>query len=137
MQALRLSAKKEAKQNYSTSLMSNTKWRALFKALEASNVDIKGIAVKFIGDANEASPVYPSLYPPYAYISLWPLNIYPLVEIEWIEFRRVVVKKRPDSVPPELIPQDVDAIRTVIDATGKRFPIEVTEQGFRVIGHLK
>jgi len=137
MNALRLSARKEVARNYSTSLMSNTKWRTLFKALEASDVDIKGIAVKFVGDSHECSPVFPGLYPPHAYVDLWPLNVHPLVEIEWIEFRRIVVKTRPNNVPPALLPQDVDAIRTVIEATGKRFPIEVTEQGLRIVGHLK
>ncbi|OCI95723.1 hypothetical protein A6U86_16315 [Rhizobium sp. AC27/96] len=137
MNALRLSAKKEVARNYSASLMSNTKWRLLFKALEASDADIKGIAVKFIGANQEWSPVLPSLYPPYVYVDLWPLNVYPLVEIEWIEFRRVVVKKRPKNVPSELVPQDINAIRAVIEATGKHFPIEDTEQGFKVIGHLK
>lgn len=137
MNALRLSARKDVAQNYSASLMSNTKWRTLFKALEASDVDIKGITVKFVGDNQEWSPVFPSLYPPHAYVDLWPLNVYPLVEIEWIEFRRIVVEKRPNNVPPALLPQDVDAIRAVIDATGKRFPIEFTEQGLRVVGHLR
>ncbi|RWP85438.1 MAG: hypothetical protein EOR12_25610 [Mesorhizobium sp.] len=137
MNALRLSAKKEVAQNYSTSLMSNTKWRTLFKALGTSGIDIKGIAVKFVGESQEWSPVFPILYPPHAYVDLWPLNVCPLVEIEWIEFRRIVVEKRPNNVPPALLPQDVDAIRAVIDATGKRFPIEVTEQGLRIVGHLK
>lgn len=137
MNALRLNAKKEVTQSYSASLMSNTKWRTLFEALEASDVDIKGITVKFVGDGKEWSPVFPGLYPPHAYVDLWPLNVYPLVEIEWIEFRRIVVKKRSNNVPPALVPQDVDAIRAAIDATGKRFPIEVTEQGLRIIGHLK
>lgn len=135
--ALLLSAKKEVAQNYSTSLMSNTKWRTLFKALGTSGIDIKGIAVKFVGESQEWSPVFPILYPPHAYVDLWPLNVCPLVEIEWIEFRRIVVEKRPNNVPPALLPQDVDAIRAVIDATGKRFPIEVTEQGLRIVGHLK
>ncbi|WP_137930240.1 DUF6678 family protein [Mesorhizobium comanense] len=137
MNARRLGAKKEATQNYAASLMSNTKWRTLFEALESSGVDVKGIAVKFVGDDKEWSPVFPDLYPPRSYVDLWPLNVYPLVEIEWIEFRRVVVVARPDNVPPALLSQDVDAIHAVLDATGKRFPIEVTDQGLRVVGHLK
>ncbi|BCG84828.1 hypothetical protein MesoLj113c_09380 [Mesorhizobium sp. 113-3-9] len=137
MNALRLRAKKEVTQKYSASLMSNTKWRTLFKALENSGVDIKGIAVKFVGDSEEWSPVFPGLYPPHAYVDLWPLNVHPLVEIEWIEFRRIVMKTRPNNVPPALLPQDIDAIRKVIEATGKRFPLEATEQGLRVVGHLK
>lgn len=137
MMALRLDAKKFASENYSASLMSNAKWRALFKALEESKVEVTGIAVKFIGDDKEWSPVYPGLYPPYAYIDLWPLNVYPLVEIEWVEFRRIVERKRPNNVPAQLVPQDIDAIRAVIENTGKRFPLELSEHAIRVVGHVK
>ena len=137
MMALKLEAKKFAAENYTASLMSNTKWRTLFKALEDSSIDVKGMVVKFIGEDNEWSPVHPGLHPPHAYVDLWPLNTYPLVEIEWVEFRRVVERKRPNNVPAELVPQDIDAIRSAIEGTGKRFPLEVSDHAIRVVGHVK
>lgn len=137
MNALRRSAKKEVAKIYTASLMSSTKWRALFEALEAADIDVKGVAIKFVGHDEERSPVFPRLYPPHDYIDLWPLNICPLVEIEWIEFRRIVVKQRPNNVAAERVPQDIDAMLAAIEATGKLFPIETTEQGFRIIGHVK
>ncbi len=137
MMALRSEAKKFAAENYAASLMSNTKWRTLFKALEESSVDVKGMAVKFIGEDREWSLVHPGLYPPHAYIDLRPLNVYPLVEIEWVEFRRIVERQRPDNVPAERVPQDIDAIRSAIERTGKRFPLEVSDNAIRVVGHVK
>ena len=65
------------------------------------------------------------------------LNVYPLVEIEWAEFRRSVERKRPNNVPAEWMLQDIDATRAVIESTGKRFPLEVSEKAVRVIGHVK
>lgn len=138
MEAYRLEAKKEVARNYTASLMSNSKWRALFEALDAIEDEVKGVAVKFVGcDALEYPPVFPGLYPPHAFVDLWPLNIYPLVEIEWIEFRRTVKFKRSNNVPDRLVTQDIDLIRATIEATGKLYPIEETELGFRVIGHVK
>ena len=136
MMALRLKAKKHAVETYSASLMSNTKWRTLFGALEASAVEVNDLSVKFIGDDYEYSPVNPGLYPPYAYVDLWPLNVYPLVEIEWIEFRRVVARKRPNNDPTEIVTQDIDAIRAVIERTGKRLPLEISNDSIRVVGHV-
>lgn len=130
-------AKKEATDTYAASLMSNSKWRALFEALEASKVNVEGVVVKLIGDDREHVSSLPGLYPPHAFIDLQPFHILPLVDIEWIEFRRIVRVKRPDNVPEGLVPQDIDAIRTTIEAIGKRYPIEETELGFRVVGHVK
>lgn len=137
MMARRLESKKFASETYAASLMSNSKWRTLFEAIEESAVKVEGMTVKFIDDDKEWSPVYPGLYPPRAYIDLWPLNVYPLVEIEWVEFPRIVEWKRPNNVPAKLVPQDIDAILTVIESTGKRFPLEVSGEAIRVIGHVK
>lgn len=48
-----------------------------------------------------------------------------------------MLKERPNSVAAERVPQDIDAMLAAIEATGKLFPIETTEQGFRIIGHVK
>ncbi|RUM00686.1 DUF6678 family protein [Rhizobium chutanense] len=137
MRALRAKAKKASSENYTTSLMSNTKWRALFSALEQAGVEA-ACSVKFIGDDKECEiPAHPGLYPPHAYVDLWPLNVYPLVEIEWIEFRRIVRYRRDNNLPAKLVPQDIDAIRAVIESTRKRFPLEVSEDAIRVVGHVK
>lgn len=137
MMALRLEAKKFAAENYAASLMSNTKWRALFSALEEAGIDA-ACSVKFIGDEKEFEmAVHPGLYPPHAYVDLWPLNVYPLVEIEWIEFRRVVRYRRDNNLPTNLVPQDIDAIRAAIESTRKRFPLEASEDAIRIVGHVR
>jgi hypothetical protein len=95
-------------------------------------------SVKLIGEDKEReTAAHPGLFPPHAYIDLWPLNEYPLVEIEWIEFRRIVRYRRDNNVPAKLVPQDIDAILAVIESTGKRFPLEVSEDAIRVVGHVK
>lgn len=77
----------------------------------------------------------PICIPPYAYISLF--NVYPLVDIEWIEFRRSYKRKPWDDLPTETLTQDLDAIRIVIEGTGKCFPLDVSEEAIRVVGHVK
>lgn len=137
MVARRLEAEKFAAENYAASLMSNTKWRALFGALEEAGIDA-ACSVKFIGDEKEFEiAVHPGLYPPHAYVDLWPLNVYPLVEIEWIEFRRVVRYRRDNNLTTKLVPQDIDAIRAAIESTGKRFPLEASEDAIRIVGHVR
>ncbi|TCR64515.1 DUF6678 family protein [Rhizobium sp. BK376] len=137
MGALPAKAGKLSSENYTASLMSNTKWRALFGALEEAGISA-ACSVKFIGEDKECEIVaHPRLFPPHPYIDLWPLNEYPLVEIEWIEFRRIVRYRRDNNVPAELVPQDIDAIRAAIESTGKRFPFEVSEDAIRVVGHVK
>lgn len=137
MMALRFKAKKFAAENYAASSMSNTKWRALVNALEEAGIDA-ACSVKFIGDDKEFEiAVHPGLYPPHAFVNLWPLNVYPLVEIEWIEFRRIVRYWRDNNLPAKLVPQDTDAIRAVIQNTGKRFPLEASEDAIRIVGHVR
>jgi len=114
--------------------MSNAKWRILFRALEDAGIEAV-CAAKFVSGDEVLSPVYPNLHPHYAYIDLW--NVYPLVEIEWIEFRRSYKRKRWDNLPAETLTQDLDAIRIAIDGIGKRFPLEVSEDAIRIVGHVK
>jgi hypothetical protein len=134
MRARRIKAGATARKSYSSSLMSNAKWRILFRALEGAGIEAV-CAAKFVSGEEVLSPVFPDLHPPYAFIELW--NVYPLVEIEWIEFRRSYERKRWDNLPAETLTQDLDAIRIAIEGTGKRFPLEVSEDTIRVVGHVK
>jgi hypothetical protein len=134
MHARRVKAGAIARENYSSSLMSNAKWRILFRALEDAGIEAV-CAAKFVSDEEVLSPAFPDLHPPYAYIDLW--NVYPLVEIEWIEFRRSYKRKPWDHLPAETLNQNLDAIRIAIEGTGKQFPLEVSEEAIRVVGHVK
>jgi hypothetical protein len=64
-------------------------------------------------------------------------GVLPLIAIEWIEFPWVAIFPRSNNLPAEKIPQDLEAIRAGIEATGKKYRIEDTERGFRVIGHIR
>jgi len=134
MYAWRVKARATAMKNYTSSLMSNAKWRLLFQALEDAGIEAVCTA-KFVCDESVLPLASPNLYPPWAYISL--LNVYPLVDIEWIEFRQSYKRKRTDKLPGEMLTQDLDAIRIAIESTGKHFPLDVSEEAIRVVGHVK
>jgi hypothetical protein len=70
MLAWRLKARSTARENYTSSLMSNAKWRILFRALEDAGIEAV-CAAKFVSGEEVLSPVYPNLHPHYAYIDLW------------------------------------------------------------------
>jgi len=127
----------EVRQNFSQSLMSSSKWRALFQGLEDADVEIIGFVVKYVDDEMERLernlPRLCRPYLPHGWVEMW--NNTPLLAIEWIGFPRIVVIKRWDNLPSLRMPQDVDAIHAAIEAIGKLFPIEMTENGLRVVGH--
>lgn len=120
-----------------SSLMSDTKWRALFAAIEDAGIDVLQIIVKFVDVAGEQTMGLPWLDAPHAFVDSMAFGPFPLVGIEWIEFPRIVTRPRANNVPAEQLAQDVDAIRAAIVATGKLFRLEETQRGFRVIGHAR
>ncbi|MDB5551443.1 MAG: hypothetical protein JWL86_1427 [Rhizobium sp.] len=118
---------------YSASLMSSTKWRVLMKAVDDAGV--KQMIVKFIDNDREYTTAGFDLDVPYQYADVVS-GSRPLISVEWIEFPKVAIFPRSNNLPADQIPQDLDAIRAVIHATGKRYLLEETDRGFRVIGHV-
>lgn len=110
---------KRAAQRFSSSLMSNTKWRALFGALNKADIDIGPMNVKFTEISGVKTIKHLSLQTPYAFADCSEFGPFPLVGIEWLEFH------------------DVAPIRAMLQATGKHFPLEETPTGLRVIGHRR
>lgn len=119
---------------YTASVMSSTKWRILIKAIDES--EIGQMIIKFIYSDREFTIGGFDLRVPYQYVDV-ASGPTPLVSIEWIEFPRMAIFPRSNNVPAEQVPQDLEAIRATIDATGKRYRLEDTERGFRVIGHVQ
>jgi hypothetical protein len=125
--------RKTARRKYSASIMSSTKWRILIKAVVESS--FRQMIIKFIDDEREYTAGGFNLHVPYQYVDVVS-GPRPLISIEWIEFPRIAILRLSDNSPAEQIPQDLDLVKAAISATGKRYTLEETERGFRVIGHV-
>ena len=106
---------KIARERFSVALMSDTKWRKLFSAVE--ELGSSHMIVKFI-DLEEPRQMRfpPSLACPKAFMDTIEFGPVELRAIEWLE------------LPIELKP--------IVDPIGK-FPLERTEIGTRVIGYKR
>ena len=129
----------------SASLMSDTKWRKMFAALDRPDLELGQAIVKFISSKREhriSTPRRSSLHPPWAFIDTSEFGPFALRCIEWIEFPSVAEYEYPTTrthsgrVPPKLVTQDIAKIRAILTSLG-HFPIEQTERGLRIIGHVR
>jgi hypothetical protein len=118
----------------SASLMSDTKWRKLVRALNTvPSVDhyfLKTIRAT----AEEVGFGFLGLWAPHAYIDTFSFGPLYLREIEWMEFPSFVPIRENGPTPPSGHYQDLDGLRRALDAIGK-FPLEETPRGLRVVGH--
>ena len=107
--------------------MSDTKWRKLFAALDASGLALRGIW-KFVG-RDDAVPggMSGGLYPPRPWIDTATFGPVSFRSIEWLWIPRRAAWGRK--------PQDVDLAAGIISELG-RYPIEVNERGLLVRGYL-
>lgn len=118
------------------SLMSDTKWRKLVAAVSALDIDAPRCLIKFIG--TPAAQPMPTPHerdirtPSYIDSQFGPFRF---KAIEWLEFPRSVVRIRYQGDAGVEVPQDIAAVRMAIEALGQ-YPIEETEQGFRIVGHI-
>ena len=118
----------------SASLMSNTKWRALFQAVWEAKVEIRQIIVKFM-DVNDPKTIRGvSIQAPFPFVDTIEFGPVSLVSIEWLEFPKVAIFPRAHRAAVTF-QQDIGKVRAAIEATGKRYPLEEHASGLRVIGH--
>ena len=122
--------------SYSSSLMSNTKWRAVFKALEGHSLGIRQITTKFVDVAEAKSMSLPTLLAPSAVDSI-EFGPFPLIAIEGIEVPAVAIFQRCNNLPAERYTQNVEAVRSALTAIGKKLPLADTTTGLRVLGHVR
>ncbi len=126
-----------ARRTFAASSMSNSKWRVVFAALAGMTPVPRQIRVKFI-DSDEDRPVgLPWLDAPHAFVDSFEVGPFPLVAIEWIEVPAIALFPRPDAVPAEHHPQDIDAALAALEATGRQLPITRTATGLRIVGHQR
>jgi hypothetical protein len=122
----------------SVSLMSDTKWRKLFLALDKPELALAECIVKFVGVDGEKTmrvPKSAALHPPRPYVDTFEFGPVLLRSIEWIEFPRTLARRRCPGDAGLPVLQDIEAAHRVLDDLG-RYPIEITGRGLRVIGHV-
>ncbi len=104
--------------------------------LRRPELDVQQVVFKFVGKARETAMALPWLDAPHDYVDSLRLGPFPLVSIEWMEIRAEAVFPRSNNVPARRCAQNIDAIRTAVMATGKLFPLEDADGGFRITGHV-
>jgi hypothetical protein len=127
---------------FDAALMSDTKRRKLFVALDRPDIVLQQAIAKFIDSDTELTIAVPkrhSLYPPRAYIDV--RGPVALRCIEWIEFPAVAEYPRtaPNGtgrVPPTRVVQDLAKVQRILAQLG-RFPIEQTKRGIRIAGYSR
>jgi len=125
------------RRSFSASLMSNTKWRTVFSALQAAAPGIRQIIVKFIDGADAKTMDVRWLHAPHAFADSLEFGPFPLVGIEWIEVPAIAVLPRADHLPAEQVAQNIEAVRSSLTASGKKFPLHDTATGLRILGHVR
>jgi hypothetical protein len=124
--------------------MSDTKWRKMFAALDRPDLELGQVIVKFIDVRVERrirTPKAAALHPPRPYVDTTEFGPVLLRDIEWLEFPSIAEYPNPSPdgkgrVPSARVIQDLEKARSILAALA-RFPIEQTERGFRVVGHVR
>jgi hypothetical protein len=128
-----------AKREFSAALMSDTKWRKVFRAwAEVASTEAQMIA-KFL-DVQEPHlmrvPRKGALWCPKPYIDSFEFGPVELRALEWLEIPATASWPRQDNLPPRQFVQDLGAFRTALRSLG-HFPLVETERGLRVEGYRR
>lgn len=121
--------------------MSDTKWRKLFLAVERLNLRLPLCRIKWIDGLNIrvlSTPVGYCLMCPRPFVDSVEFGPFELCSIEWLEFPRRVVQEgnwmgRRDGM---IYVQDVEHAERALKLVA-RFPMELTESGLRITGHVR
>jgi hypothetical protein len=127
--------RRAARRNFRASLMSNAKWWTLLEVVRAAELDIQQVVIKFV-DIEDEKLMWLPIPRTRDFADSLELGPFPFVDIEWFEFPHVALLSRGKDVPPRKHRQDVAAIRSALEATGKRFPLTDSPTGLRVLGHV-
>jgi hypothetical protein len=122
------------RQTYSSSFMSNAKWRRLFQVLADEDLGVDQLIWKFVGRETEVRGAVPDgegLGD--KYVSGSSFSPFPYKEIEWIEVPAKSVPRYWEQVPQMHRPQPVDRVIEALTAVGQ-FEIEHRTGGTRIYG---
>ena len=110
------------------SLMSDTKWRRLFAALDTPDLAFGRCLWKFVGREDAVPGGFSvGLYPPRPWVDTTSFGPLPLKSIEWLWVPRRTKWGRKV--------QDVDHAARILSGLG-RYPVEVNERGLLIRGYL-
>jgi hypothetical protein len=125
---------------FETSLMSDTKWRKLFIALDDANLKVYQCIIKLVDEERPRIVITPDKS------TIQSSSVFYMIEwggytnfraIEWLEFPKVAVYSRgTKGTPAAKVPQDLDGAQRVLDTLG-RYPVERHENGLRIVGHRR
>lgn len=117
--------------------MSNSKWRAVFAALEDDKLGIRQIVAKFVDVEEPKRMGLPWLHAPHAFVDSFAFGPFPLISIEWLEVPAIASFPRDNNLPAREHFQDTIAVRSALVALGKRLPLEDTLTGLRIVGLVR
>lgn len=127
------------RREFQTSLMSDTKWRKLFIAVERLKLALPICRVKWIfGDVPMMlhTPTSGTLYPSRPFIDSFKFGPFALCSIQWLEFPRVALYDGPSYGTGATYIQNVDRAEQALRVVA-RFPMENTIEGLRITGHIR
>lgn len=127
-----------ARARFSHALMSDTKWRKLFVAVDDAGLRPQRVAIKFI----EVDKVYligwpgnETMYAPRPWIDTSEFGPIELRSVEWLLIPSVFHEARGSpNVPPRAVRQEIESIRLLLVSLG-HFPVEISDEGLRIVGY--
>lgn len=124
------------KQSFSSSYMSNAKWRKCFQLLNDLAPNLQ-VIWKFVGSKNDGArhslPSNEALTDRYLSSRFWLGPAY-YKEIEWLEFPEIGKPHGKENIPGAFFKQDVVCVITALNEIGK-WNIIKTDLGFRLYGY--
>jgi len=123
------------KARFSTSFMSNAKWRKFFIALDVPEICLQQAYWKFVDLMEEfcdSIPTSDKLME--EFVGDYGPGPFAYKRIEWIELPKVGVPKGFDGVPQKYWQQDIEKAKEILVNSGQ-FEIETTERGLRIYGY--
>lgn len=121
---------------FAASLMSDTKWRKLLRALQEGGLGTLHCTVKFVDVALpvEMTLGIGDLRTPHRYIDSTKYGPITFRSLEWIEVPRTFLHKRYPDDPGKDVVQDVNAIVSIASALGV-YPVEMTPSAVVIRGY--
>jgi hypothetical protein len=126
------------RREFSHALMSDTKWRKLFTAVDDAGLRPEQVVIKFVEVAEPKRMGFPgreTLHPPRPCIDTVELGPIELRSIEWLLIPAIArIPPGAAKVPPREVEQNIEAIHALALSLG-RYPLELCADGLKVVGY--
>ena len=129
-----------ARREFSSGLMSDTKWRKFFGVLARHRETAElMLEIKFIDETQlrrMPAPPEAAFWCPRPYLDTTTLGPIELRAIEWVSIPHRWELPRGTGIAPRLVSQQLDAVLRLLARIGK-FPIRETDDGLRIDGYAR